>query len=49
LYQIPAAQIAQRHPLEIIGSDPERDFNEHLQFDRSDLTIGDGLATKRYN
>jgi hypothetical protein len=46
LHQIPAAQIAQCHPLEIIGSDPQRDFNELLQFDRPDLTFGDGLAAK---
>src|SRR5260221_3475927 len=46
LHQIPAAQIAQCHPLEIIGGDSQRDFNEGLQSDRSDLTLGDALATQ---
>ena len=46
LHEIPSAQIAGRHPLEVFGIDSERNFDKFLQLDSSDVAIGDSLAAE---
>src|ERR1700728_4009628 len=46
LHQIPSAHVTGRHPFEVVGGDAERNLDEGLKINRSNLTVGDRFAAK---
>src|SRR5216683_2262437 len=46
LHQVPAANVARRHALEIVRCDAQRNLDEGLQLDRPYLAFSDRLASK---
>src|ERR1700682_3957628 len=46
LDQVPPAEIADGHPFEVFRGDPQRDFDERLQVNSSDLTGGNRFAAE---